>query len=102
MANQGSGAGSRSSHPSLERSAGSPRSGFSGDELRVEDSGPGVPPEDRERIFERFFSRREGGTGVGLALARAIAQAHQGSLHVEDSELGGAAFVLQLPNSEVT
>jgi signal transduction histidine kinase len=69
----------------------------------VDDDGPGVPPADRERVFERFVrlddsrARGDGGSGLGLAIARATAQAHGGSIRVEDSELGGARFVLSLP-----
>ncbi|HWC34000.1 MAG TPA: HAMP domain-containing sensor histidine kinase [Mycobacteriales bacterium] len=72
-------------------------------ELRVDDDGPGVAVQDRQRIFERFVrlddarARGDGGSGLGLAIARATAQAHGGALRVEDSELGGACFVLSLP-----
>lgn len=71
--------------------------------LRVDDDGPGVGVEDRQRIFERFVrlddarARDDGGSGLGLAIARATAQAHGGTLRVEDSPLGGARFVLSLP-----
>jgi signal transduction histidine kinase len=66
--------------------------------LRVADNGPGVPAAIRDRIFEPFFSTKppEKGTGVGLALCRALAQAHDGSLELEDTP-GGASFVLRLP-----
>ncbi|MGZ5848662.1 MAG: ATP-binding protein, partial [Ramlibacter sp.] len=70
--------------------------------LRVCDRGPGVPPEQRERIFEPFYrlpgaSEREGGVGLGLALVRSIALRHHGSVHCEAREGGGACFVLRLP-----
>ena len=75
--------------------------GASGDDRRVHlevvDSGPGVPPEQRERIFEPFFTTRDGGTGLGLAVARQIAQAHGGNITVGDRPGGGAAFVVGLP-----
>jgi len=66
--------------------------------LRVADNGPGVPAAIRDRIFEPFFTTKppEKGTGVGLALCRALAQAHDGSLELEDTP-GGASFVLRLP-----
>jgi signal transduction histidine kinase len=68
-----------------------------GAELVVSDEGPGVAPEDRERIFEPFYSRREGGTGLGLALVRRIAEAHGGSALVGERPGGGAEFVVRLP-----
>lgn len=77
-------------------------SAFDGFEVRlwVRDDGPGVAPEDAERIFDRF-SRGAGtrgeGSGLGLAIVQAIAQAHGGQAHVEDAPGGGARFVLTLP-----
>ncbi|MFD0658201.1 sensor histidine kinase [Thermocatellispora tengchongensis] len=66
----------------------------------VRDSGPGVRPEDRERIFTRFVrdgSREHQGAGLGLAIVRSIAEAHGGHAHVEEAEGGGALFVITLP-----
>lgn len=70
--------------------------------LIVEDTGPGVPVEDRERIFERFSrsqtgGRVGGGVGLGLALVREHARLHGGSVWVEDTAGGGARFVVELP-----
>lgn len=72
--------------------------------IRVEDVGPGVPPAQRERIFEKFYrlpgaSERSGGVGLGLSLVRSIAQRHGGSVVCEDrlDGLQGASFVLRLP-----
>jgi len=69
----------------------------------VDDDGPGIPPEDRERVFERFTrldggrARHEGGSGLGLAVVHAIVTDHRGSIRVDDSPLGGARFVAELP-----
>jgi signal transduction histidine kinase len=75
--------------------------------LTVGDDGPGIPPERREQVFERFTridgarSRDRGGAGLGLAIARAIAHAHAGSIGVGQSATGGALFVVTLPASVV-
>jgi two-component system sensor histidine kinase KdpD len=65
----------------------------------VSDDGPGVPPEDRERIFQPFERGRGRvrGSGLGLAIARGLAEAHGGQLRVEGAPGGGARFVLTLP-----
>ncbi len=69
----------------------------------VEDDGPGIPGDQRERIFDRFHrtdaarDRASGGTGLGLAIVRAIAEAHGGSVSAGDSALGGACLELELP-----
>ena len=75
--------------------------------LAVGDSGPGVPPEDRERIFEPFFRGRvqetssTPGLGLGLALVRALVEASGGTVVVTSSDLGGAEFVATLPRAVV-
>ncbi len=60
--------------------------------LQIEDTGPGIPEEDRERVFDRFY-RREGalepGSGLGLAIVKAIADSHGATVHLSDSPLGG-------------
>lgn len=68
-----------------------------GVEITVADSGPGVAPELRGRIFEPFFTTRPKGTGLGLAVARQIVEAHQGTISVQDRPGGGARFVIRLP-----
>jgi two-component system, OmpR family, heavy metal sensor histidine kinase CusS len=71
-------------------------------ELTVDDAGPGVAPEERERIFEPFYrgptrAGRRVGYGLGLALSRSAAEAHQGRIDVDQSPAGGARFRLWLP-----
>ncbi len=72
-------------------------------ELRVEDSGPGVPADDRSTIFEKFtqlsdhLTEKPAGAGIGLAVCRAIAERSGGHVWCEDSALGGAAFVVHVP-----
>src|SRR5437773_1663246 len=68
-----------------------------GVEIAVADSGPGVPPELRARIFEPFFTTRPRGTGLGLAVARQIVEAHGGRIEVGERTGGGARFTLCLP-----
>jgi two-component system phosphate regulon sensor histidine kinase PhoR len=74
-------------------------------EVNVDDSGPGIPVEERERIFERFYqldaARTQGrGSGLGLAIARHIIAAHNGQIWVEASDLGGAKFCFTLLAAE--
>jgi two-component system, NtrC family, sensor histidine kinase HydH len=66
-------------------------------EVSVEDNGPGVPPELREKIFEPFFTTKASGSGLGLPLVHSVVQQHGGTLHVETSSAGGARFVIRLP-----
>jgi two-component system sensor histidine kinase HydH len=68
-----------------------------GVEIRVDDAGPGVPPEDRERVFDLFYSSRPYGVGIGLATCRQIVVAHGGRIRAETSDLGGASFRVWLP-----
>jgi signal transduction histidine kinase len=71
--------------------------------LSVDDSGPGVPPEQLERIFDRFHrgepsrQRKSGGAGLGLAIARGLVQAHHGRIWAERSPLGGISVRVRLP-----
>lgn len=67
--------------------------------VRIADDGPGVPIELRERIFEPFFSTKEGGTGFGLALAQQTIEEHTGRLTLDGSHQGktGGVFIVDLP-----
>lgn len=66
--------------------------------LVVEDSGPGLAPEQCERVFEPFYTTRPNGLGVGLAISRSLAERHGGRLRAEANGAGsGARFVLELP-----
>jgi signal transduction histidine kinase len=68
-------------------------------EIVVDDDGDGVPPPERERIFERFYRRANDGTGTGLGLAivRWIARAHDGAITIGEAPSGGARFVAAIP-----
>ena len=72
-------------------------------ELIVDDDGPGIPADQRERVFERFVrlddarTRDAGGSGLGLAIVREIVTAHGGTVVVSASPLGGARFTVRLP-----
>lgn len=63
----------------------------------VADTGPGVPPSEREAIFRPFHTSKPAGSGVGLALVRQIAHAHHGAVMLDDSARNGARFVMTLP-----
>jgi signal transduction histidine kinase len=68
--------------------------------LAVEDMGPGVPPEDRKRIFQPFEQGKgesSRGTGLGLAICQEVAHAHGGRIWVEDNEPRGSRFCVMLP-----
>ncbi len=64
--------------------------------VTIQDSGPGIAPEDRGRIWDPFFSRRNDGTGLGLSIVRAVAERHGGTVRVLPSERG-AHFEVRLP-----
>ena len=72
--------------------------------LWVEDQGPGVPHDEHEAVFEKFYrGQRTGGyapsgTGLGLAIAREIVRSHGGTIRVEDAVPHGARFVISLPS----
>jgi len=66
--------------------------------VRVSDNGPGVPEENQSHIFDAFYSSKEGGMGMGLAICRSIVDAHHGRIQVDRAPgLGGARFTVSLP-----
>jgi signal transduction histidine kinase len=74
--------------------------------IDVDDDGPGIPPADRRRVFDRFVrldesrSRAGGGSGLGLAIVAEIVAAHGGAVAVDDGPLGGARFTVRLPRRD--
>lgn len=66
-------------------------------EIRVIDNGPGIDNEIQDKIFEPFFTTRSGGTGLGLAVVRAVTQGHRGDIQVRSNLGEGTAFILTLP-----
>jgi signal transduction histidine kinase len=74
--------------------------------VAVDDDGPGIPREERERVFDRFHrseparDRGSGGSGLGLGISRSIVAAHGGRIWVEGSPLGGARVAFALPGFE--
>jgi signal transduction histidine kinase len=69
--------------------------------LEVADTGAGIPPEEEEQVFERFFrggaGRAAGGTGIGLAVVKELVQSHDGEIQLQNRPEGGARFVVRLP-----
>ncbi|MDJ0781097.1 MAG: HAMP domain-containing sensor histidine kinase [Desulfosarcinaceae bacterium] len=66
-------------------------------EICVKDTGPGIPTEDRKRIFRPLFTGRKDGVGLGLAIAQDVARQHEGGLHLDSPSGEGACFRLTLP-----
>ena len=69
--------------------------------VHVADRGPGIPADERERVFEPFYTQRAEGTGLGLALCQGIIRAHGGSIEIRDREGGGADMVVTLRGEPV-
>jgi two-component system sensor histidine kinase AtoS len=63
----------------------------------VQDSGPGIPPDVRERIFTPFFTTKSRGTGLGLPTAKRIVEAHSGQIEIDCPPGGGTTVTVQLP-----
>jgi PAS domain S-box-containing protein len=71
-------------------------------EISVSDTGHGISPEDKDKLFLPHFSTKGRGTGLGLAIAARIVAEHGGSIHVEDNLPAGSRFVIELPVAELT
>jgi two-component system, NtrC family, nitrogen regulation sensor histidine kinase NtrY len=69
-------------------------------EIEISDTGHGISPEDKERLFLPHFSTKDRGTGLGLAIASRIVSEHNGSLRVEDNEPVGSRFIIRFPAIE--
>jgi signal transduction histidine kinase len=65
--------------------------------IEIADNGSGIAIEDYPRLFEPFFTKRDGGIGLGLTVTKQIMLAHHGSIFAKQSEWGGACFTLYLP-----
>lgn len=70
--------------------------------VTISDSGPGVPLELKDKIFDPFYTTKSGSTGIGLSLSHRIITDHGGSLDVLKSNLGGAKFILKIPKEKGT
>jgi signal transduction histidine kinase len=81
----------------VERAAGGPGSGSPAARIAVLDSGPGVPPELLPRIFDPYFSTHDAGTGLGLPIARRIAEEHGGEIAARNRPEGGLEAVITIP-----
>jgi signal transduction histidine kinase len=68
-------------------------------EVRVADTGPGLPAEVRARLFQPFVTTKPNGLGVGLSICRSIIESHGGQLSAEDNPVGGTVFRFTLPAS---
>ncbi len=71
-------------------------------EVIVSDTGPGIPPEDREKLFQPYFSTKVGGMGLGLPIVQEIVTEHGGSVRIEDNAPRGCRVVMELPVSSAT
>ncbi len=69
--------------------------------MEIADTGPGIPGDVRDRIFEVFYSRRGGGTGLGLPIARQVIEKHGGKIEVDSVEGKGTTFRIRLPRHQV-
>ena len=70
--------------------------------FRITDDGPGIPEEERDKVFKPFFTQKEDGTGLGLAIVHRIVTAHGGTINLEDGSERGATFKITLPAAMAT
>ena len=68
----------------------------------VEDTGPGIAAGDMDRLFQSFFTTKDGGMGIGLAVSRSIIENHQGRIWVEPNDGPGTSFSFSIPQSPVS
>jgi two-component system sensor histidine kinase PilS (NtrC family) len=76
------------------------RQGLGPIELRFDDEGPGVPPDEMARIFEPFYTTKESGVGMGLAVCARIITAHDGTIRASSREGGGCSMIVHLPAAQ--
>ena len=67
--------------------------------ITIADHGPGIPAELRQRVFEPYFTTKDDGTGLGLALVRVTLEAHRGTISVSETPGGGATFAIVFPRT---
>ncbi|NNL49051.1 MAG: HAMP domain-containing protein [Acidimicrobiia bacterium] len=77
------------------------RVGEDGYRIAISDTGPGIAPEDRTKIFEPFFTKRSGGSGLGLAVCMSIVRAHGGTISAKNNPDRGATFHVLIPDSNM-
>jgi len=68
--------------------------------ITVEDSGPGIDPDNADKIFEMFFTTKPKGMGIGLAMCRSIVESHGGRIELSQSPLGGCMFKVHLMKAD--
>ncbi|MEM9493151.1 MAG: HAMP domain-containing sensor histidine kinase, partial [Myxococcota bacterium] len=70
--------------------------------IAITDTGTGIPPQERDKIFEPFYTSKhaEGGTGLGLAVCYGIVKEHDGWIEIDDAPGGGSAFSVYLPSAD--
>jgi len=66
-------------------------------QIEISDDGPGIDPQDRDKLFSPYFSTKKRGTGLGLAIVHRVVTDHQGTIRIEDNEPTGARFVIEMP-----